>query len=791
MQKSYLLKKLMFIWVLVMLFSGLTLHAQNRNFLSFDGNDYVKYVDDATLDRMSGATSFTIEAWIFPKSGAELQKNDRILQQVFSFALVMWDGNNDGKVEDWYFRYYHNSAWHSVNTTGDATLTLNAWNHVAVICNATNNTIKLYVNGVDVTDGTYTAVTLSTRTNDHLYIGEAGDGTGYFYGNIDEIRLKDEAVSPSDLQAKITDNEYTTDSHTAALFHFNEGTGTTTMSEASGNDATLGGTTGDGAVPTWRTWRYEKGHSLPLDNRYVWNGTASATWSNGANWDPGIKPASTDNVIIPGNLSHFPSVDGTATTPASCNNLSVESGASLTIPVNKALTVHGDLSNAASASGLVIKSNDNGNGSLIVNGSTTGNATVQRYIAAYTSEKNGWHEISSPVNNMAISGSDFAPGTATPHLDDLYAWNENSNQWYNYKVAAHNITHFNNGKGYLAAYETTATKSFTGSLNTGSIDTSNLSHSSKGHGWHLLGNPYPSALTWGDGNWHLDHVNGTADVWDENKGNYTDVLSGGIIPSTNGFFVQVTSGSNSLTIPAADRVHNTQKNYKSTLSTQKETLKFKVTNDANHYYDECTLGFKADATKGCDNAFDSHKLFSIVSTAPSLWTVSNGEDFSTNYLPEATTAYDVPLHFKPGVSTVYHLTIKGADSFDNTGLVLEDLQTGKKIDLNHTDSYDFSATKDDDVNRFVLHINDVTAVPTVNETGGIQVFAYGSTLYLHGQDRLNGKVSVFNTLGQKVYEGLLNGAARQQIRINRKAGIYFVRLEENGHLFTQKVFIGQ
>ena len=470
------------------------------------------------------------------------------------------------------------------------------------------------------------------------------------------------------------------------------------------------------------------------------------------------------------------------------NDVAIPASGVWTINANSHLTVSGSLTNNAGNSGLVIKSDANGNGSLIL---SSGNpaATVQRYIAAYSATANGWHEIGSPVNNMAISGSAFAPGTS----DDLYAWDESNNIWSNYKQSngTHPFSTFTNGQGYLVASNSTGAKSFTGTLNNGNIIFNNMSYNTtQGNGWHLLGNPYPSALTWGDANWSLTNVGGVAKVWNESGGNYSDISSGGVIPSTNGFFVQVTNTTNSLNIPAADRVHDAVNNYKSvSATTPNQTLNFKVTNDANGYYDVSRFGFKSNATEGFDQAFDSHKLFTMVKTAPSLWTVSNKQDFSTDYIPETTSAYSVPLNFKPGVSTVYHLTIKGVDSFNGTSFVLEDLQTGDKIDLSTTKEYDFSAKKVDDVNRFVLHINGVTAVPNVNATDGVHVFSYGKTIHLYGQKALNGNVSIFNTLGQKVYEGKLNGTAKQQIRLNQQNGIYLVRVEENNHVITKKVFI--
>jgi len=523
-------------------------------------------------------------------------------------------------------------------------------------------------------------------------------------------------------------------------------------------------------------------------NQLTWLTTAGTTdWGTGSNWSNGDVPSKgVDVTIISGN--NQPIVDESSSTPGQCMNMTINSGASVTVMVGGYLTVNGTLTNNnGTAAGLIVQSDANGNGSLIVDGTVRGDATVERYIAGYTTAGtgNGWHLLGSPVNNMTISTSNFAPGGN----DDLYAWDESTYTWLNYKDGNNGISNFTNGKGYLVAYETEATKSFIGTPNNSDITFNNLSHTSgQGNGWHLLGNPYPSALTWGDDNWALSGVGGVAQVWNESAGNYTNVSQGGVIPSTNGFFVQVSSGTNSLTIPKDDRVHDATNNFK-TSTVQHETLRFKVTNDANSYYDVSTLGFKPEATADYDLAFDSHKLFSFVKTAPSLYTVSKDQKFSTNYLPETGSVNTVPVDFIPGVSTVYHLQIDGIKSFNQPNFILEDTQAGIMIDLSQQTEYDFTAQKGDDPNRFVLHINGVTAVPNVNQTDGIQVFAFGKTVYLHGQQSLNGNVSIFNTLGQQVYTGVLNGAAKQQIRLNQQHGVYFVRLKENNRVITKKIFI--
>jgi hypothetical protein len=78
------MKKITIFHVFILLafsFLSISLQAQNQSCLDFDGNnDYVKYNDDATLVRMDGATDYTIEAWIYPKSST-VAEYDRVLQE--------------------------------------------------------------------------------------------------------------------------------------------------------------------------------------------------------------------------------------------------------------------------------------------------------------------------------------------------------------------------------------------------------------------------------------------------------------------------------------------------------------------------------------------------------------------------------------------------------------------------------------------------------------------------------------------------------------------------------------
>jgi hypothetical protein len=75
----------------------------------------------------------------------------------------------------------------------------------------------------------------------------------------------------------------------------------------------------------------------------TWTGATSAAWNTTTNWSPSGVPTASDNVIIPSAPANQPLISGTST-PV-CNNLTVNSGATLTISAtslnNALLTVSG------------------------------------------------------------------------------------------------------------------------------------------------------------------------------------------------------------------------------------------------------------------------------------------------------------------------------------------------------------------------------------------------------------------------------------------------------------------
>ncbi len=440
-----------------------------------------------------------------------------------------------------------------------------------------------------------------------------------------------------------------------------------------------------------------------------------------------------------------------------------------------------------STNALVVESTAVGNGSLIASGTITGTAKVQRYIQSYTSNSDGWHEISSPVDNMVISGSDFEPATN----EDFYAWGESANLWLNYKVVENGITNFNNGNGYMVAYSTTGIKNFMGTLNTSDITFSNLSVG-VGSGWHLLGNPYSSALQWKDGNWALSNIGAVAKIWDETAGNYADITDNGYIPSTNGFFVQAVATSNAITIPATARVHNSVNNFKNYTEFGNETLVVKVSGDKNSYSDVTTIGFNTDATAGWDMDFDARKLFGN-DNAPQLWTVTKDEELSTNFLPPVMETLVLPMNFKAGYDGNYELNFENIESFyANSSISIEDKFTGDVIDILDTPYYSFTGSTSDAADRFLLHFYGITNVNTLQiKSSNYQIYTYNNIIYIKPltDKGVNGKLNIYNTLGQIVFTDIIHDNNLYSNSLNLSQGYYVADFITGKQVVTSKIIV--
>ncbi|MCX6283144.1 MAG: hypothetical protein NTW31_02750 [Bacteroidetes bacterium] len=226
------------------------------------------------------------------------------------------------------------------------------------------------------------------------------------------------------------------------------------------------------------------------NNTVTWNGNTSNDWSVSGNWTPGSVPTASTNVTIPSGTTNPCHVTLAVSSPAACNNLTINASAVLTIDPVKALTVNGTLTNSAGNTGLVISSDGTGTGSLIQS-TTSVAATVQRYISGdATLLLNKYHMVSIPVYYASPTSNLFL-GSYLYKLDASQVDPTNSNYYGLWvSMGTPTDTPLSCSSGYMIYYPAASTTyTFTGNLNTGTF-TPTVSYGGT-YTFNLVPNPYP------------------------------------------------------------------------------------------------------------------------------------------------------------------------------------------------------------------------------------------------------------------------------------------------------------
>lgn len=497
----------------------------------------------------------------------------------------------------------------------------------------------------------------------------------------------------------------------------------------------------------------------------------NATPTIGTDWTV----SGTNSKIIVGDGTN--ACNFTAAYNVSTPDLEIKTNGVITISPSKSLTVSGTLTNNASE-GIVLSSpSDHGApGSLIMAGTYTGSGTIkaERYITAYTGASDGWHLLSSPVNTFTISSTNIAPGAN----DDLYWYSETDNEWKNYKTSAFNT--MTNGQAYLCAYEASATKSFSGTPNNADITFSNLSFTNS-RGWHSLGNPFQSAMIWNDGNWALNNISTTAKYLNSG-GTYSNLTANDIIPCMQGFMVNATSTSNSITLSKSSRTHNSTAWYK---NGQNLNGKFRIRTASlnDDTYVEVDVLLQPSSSFGFDELTDS-KFIPGMSGTPKLYFKIDNESLSLNAIPREEGQYN--LGFMKGNTDYYHLTATGFESLSsNTQVILYDLKMGSAHNLSANPSYSFTSTTSDDPNRFKLTFASVGVENP--QTENPSVYTYGNQIYVKGQG--TALVELYNMSGQRIYAVQTQLTGITPIPFRASAGYYLVRIISDRNVQTSKILL--
>jgi len=472
-------------------------------------------------------------------------------------------------------------------------------------------------------------------------------------------------------------------------------------------------------------------------------------------------------------------------------NITVDAGGKLSVASGQALTL----------TNLTLKSNASGTSTFVSDGTLTvsGTTAVEQYLAT----TRNWY-VSSPVSNAV------APAGYTYY--GRYEPGGTETGWTAVSVGAGLVA----GKGYIALPGTTGlpitfTTQSGGTLNSGNITIpityTALATSAKG--FNLIGNPYPSHLTWTktfvDNNVSLiepsiyyrtnaGSVNsGVGAAWsfktyNSSTNEFSPAGTTNIIPPMQAFWIKAKTSGNLILNSDLTKSHQTSNPLKAPAlkNTNRQRVRLEVSNGTRT--DETLLLFDANATDGYD-VFDSPK-FTESNSEVQIYTSIGNEKFVMNGMKTLPLNQEIALGFVQGNATSFSLKANEISNLPNdVRVILKDNVTKAETDL--TDgltSYQFTPEVIS-TDRFSLFFR-APGVTTGIENGtniNVQVFVNAANqITIIGAEKST--YSIYNAVGQQIEFGKLN-ANRETLNTKLDAGIYVVRVSDNGRIYSTRVVL--
>jgi hypothetical protein len=242
-----------------------------NNALNFDGTD--DYVTCGDIDAIDGATTLTIETWIYPESFVLYATPISKTADVSNCVGIQYR-NTSGNIA--MFARDGNSIPRATTTSN--VLTLNTWTHVAFVYDGTQATntdrIKCYINGSEV--ALSFLGTIPTQLDDNsadFLLGSFMPASSHFDGSLDEVRIWSTARSEAEIQSLMNSELCGSETGLIAYYNFYQGTAggdnsaITTLEDktANNNDGTLTNFTKTGASSNFVTSTVIENNALNFD----------------------------------------------------------------------------------------------------------------------------------------------------------------------------------------------------------------------------------------------------------------------------------------------------------------------------------------------------------------------------------------------------------------------------------------------------------------------------------------------------------------------------------------------
>lgn len=560
---------------------------------------------------------------------------------------------------------------------------------------------------------------------------------------------------------------------------------------------------------------------------WIWTGFTGTDWNTATNWNYNSVPPASGNAIIT-NVDNDPIVNEALATPAECVNLTINANGVLTIAAGKALKVTGTLTNDAGITGLVIKSDANGNDGMLINDSPSVPATVEMYLSGgLNGSARIYHYFVPPVQTMTIGVNVPYPTIAeakaslgiTNFTGDLLSYSEvaaggNKNNGFQFFDGWNSTTGFSSltpDRGYNLNFSANDKITFKGNLNGSAHSFGPLSFTNQG--WNLVGNPYPC-------NYDLNGITlltGTGDdvdntIYFNHDGGYAvwNVVTGGttgysdIMPPMQGFFVHVTATGKTLNLPVSSktgsaalplRSKGAPENIKEKSAKSITVGKVKLVLGKETLHDETIVCLIDDATPGFDSDYDGYKFFASGSTAPSLYSESGSVKYAINTVQKPVEGQTrIPLRVVVKTAGDHKIDITEFENLDGIKVVLK--HGSNETVLSPGTSYTFtSAVGTFSDFELVFGEEDITTGDEKLTEERFKTWYNADFLYINSPSDISagpGKLIIYDMQGKAVFNNskfYLTPDETVQVAMKLQKGIYIVHLTSNNQTFTSKIVV--
>ena len=499
-------------------------------------------------------------------------------------------------------------------------------------------------------------------------------------------------------------------------------------------------------------------------------------------------------------------------TAAVANNLTIESGGSLTVAKNSDLTLSGNFTNNGT---MTLNSDSDEFSSIIVGGSSTGDIVYNRYVNTVGTGE--WDLIGSPVDGLSINDFVTTNSSVLATNGSAYAvgYHDNTDDsWTNYTTSTvGGAGNFDTSRGYQMATSSGATMAFTGSIATTDQTQSIINNNGNGNGgrrWNLVANPYPSYLN-ANTNAHASNnfLSVNASVidsnflsiygWDADGSGYT--IYNNTSPATyiapgQAFFVAAASSSAAdLTFTEAmqtttggdDFISLGLANTSSEFSLYLHEGQDKVA--TTRFYFDYGLGL------GLDPGYDAGAYNSSMALSSRLAEDDQGINMGINAMNidsfEQTT---IPLVINREAGTTFRISMEDSTIPENVDVLLLDTQT--QISTNLRDQ-DFILSPQSDVSgmgRFYLKMGSNSLGSNDIEESYISIYKPSDRdcIVMEGLSNVqSGHVTLYNIMGQEVLDQNLtpNQSTQNIPTTGLESGIYIIKLKADNLILTKKLII--